>query len=151
MKSTDLLKNIAAAFLMSLALASPSLQAADARTSHVASTRDQVVIQVSDDDAKKWNLTLNNAKNLQQELGAGNIDIEIVVYGPGIGMLKFDSTVASRIDEALNAGIKIVACENTMKAQKLGKSDMMSTIGYVPAGVVEIIKKQKAGYAYIRP
>lgn len=151
MKSTHLLKHIAAAFVLSLTLASPALQAAEAQTSQTATTRDQVVIQVSDDDAKKWNLALNNAKNLQQELGASNIDIEIVVYGPGIGMLKFDSAVATRIDEALNAGIRIVACENTMKAQKLGKPDMMSTIGYVPAGVVEIIRKQKAGYAYIRP
>jgi intracellular sulfur oxidation DsrE/DsrF family protein len=150
MKNTNLLKFIAAAFALSLTLCSPTLQAAEAQTAKAAS-REQVVIQVSDDDAKKWNLTLNNAKNIQQELGAANVDIEIVVYGPGIGMLKFDSTVANRVDEALNAGIKVVACENTMKAQKLSKSDMMSTIAYVPAGVVELMQKQRAGYAYIRP
>jgi hypothetical protein len=38
-----------------------------------------------------------------------------------------------------------------MKAQKLSKDDMLPSIDYVPAGVVELIKKQKAGYAYIRP
>jgi intracellular sulfur oxidation DsrE/DsrF family protein len=38
-----------------------------------------------------------------------------------------------------------------MKAQKLGKADMMSSIEYVPAGVIEIIRKQNEGYAYIRP
>lgn len=151
MKNSHLLKFIAAASALSLTVCSPTLQAAETQTTRAASSHEQVVVQVSDDDDKKWNLALNNARNLQQELGAANVDIEIVLFGPGIGMVKFDSDVANRVDEALNAGVKIVACENTMKAQKLRKSDMMSTIAYVPAGIVEIIKKQRAGYAYIRP
>lgn len=151
MKIERPLKHIATALVLSLALASPALQAADTSSSQAAATRVQVVFQVSDDDAKKWNLVLNNVKNVQQEVGAGNADIEVVVYGPGIGMLKFDSAVAARVDEAINAGIKIVACENTMKAQKLSKADMMPSIGYMPAGVIELIRKQQAGYAYIRP
>ena len=56
--------------------------------------RNKVVIQVSDDGAQKWNLVLNNARNLQEDVGAANVDMEIVVYGPGIGMLKSDSPVA---------------------------------------------------------
>jgi len=46
------------------------------------------VIQVSDGDQSKWNLALNNARNIQTDLGVANVDIEIVAYGPGIGMLK---------------------------------------------------------------
>jgi len=34
---------------------------------------------------------------------------------------------------------KVVACENTVDAQKLTRNDMMMGIGFVPAGVVEII------------
>ena len=74
-------------------------------------------MQVSDGEPAKWNLALNNARNLQSDLGAANVEIEIVAYGPGIGMLKRDSTVATRVDEALTSGVKIVACENTMRAQ----------------------------------
>ncbi len=111
----------------------------------------KVVFQVSDNDPKKWDLTLNNARNVQQELGAGQVDIEVVVYGPGIAMLKLESPAADRIDQAQKAGIRVVACQNTMKAQKLTKDDMLGTIGYVPAGVVELMKKQQEGYAYIRP
>jgi hypothetical protein len=64
----------------------------------------KVVMQVSDGDPGKWNLALNNARNLQADLGAKNVDVEIVVYGPGIGMLKSDSVIASRVGEALDAG-----------------------------------------------
>jgi len=113
--------------------------------------KNKAVFQVSDSDPQKWNLALNNAKNVQDDLGDDAVDLEIVVYGPGIGMLKSDSPVAKRIADALKNGVKVVACENTMKAQKLVYADMLPAIGYVPAGVVELMKKQQQGYAYIRP
>ncbi|HEY6096254.1 MAG TPA: DsrE family protein [Gallionellaceae bacterium] len=149
MKFITLSQYIASIFVLSFALSITPAQAGDNQTS--VAGHEKVVFQVSDADPKKWNLALNNAKNAQEALGAANVDVEIVVYGPGIAMLKFDSTVASRIDEAKDAGIKVVACENTMKSQNLTHNDMLSSIGYVPAGVIELMHKQKEGYAYIRP
>ena len=116
-----------------------------------ASAKSKVVMQMSDGDVAKWNLALNNARNLQTDLGAANVDIEIVAYGPGIGMLKADSVVGTRVDEALASGVKVVACENTMRGQKLTKADMLERVGYVSAGVVEIMQRQQQGWAYIRP
>lgn len=116
-----------------------------------ASVRPRVVMQVSDADPGKWNLALNNAKNVQSDLGAQNVDVEIVAYGPGIGMLKADSAVGNRVSEAMASGVAVVACENTMKGQKLAKEDMLPKIGYVNAGVVELMQKQQQGWAYIRP
>lgn len=113
--------------------------------------RHKVVFQVSDPDPAKWNLTLNNAKNVQQDLGARNVDIELVAYGPGLGMLRLESPVANRVQEALASGVKIVACENTMTNMKLVKADMLPSLGYVPAGVVQLMQRQREGYAYIRP
>jgi len=113
--------------------------------------RQGIVIQVSDNDPAKWNLALNNAKNLQDDVGAANVDIEIVAYGPGISMLKLESPTGSRIADAAKTGIKVTACENTMRGQKLTKDDMLAGISYVPAGVTEIMKKQHEGWAYLRP
>jgi uncharacterized protein len=113
--------------------------------------QNRIVVQVSDADPAKWNLALNNARNLQADLGAANVEIEIVAYGPGIGMLKAESIVGNRVGDALGAGVKIVACENTMQTQKLVKADMLDRIGYVGAGVVEIMQRQQQGWAYLRP
>lgn len=137
---------LAAAIALSLSLASFNATASEA-----AATKERVVIQVSDADAGKWNLALNNAKNVQQAFGADKVDIEIVAYGPGIGMLKMDSVVGNRVDQSKKEGIEIVACQNTMKNMKLTDADMLPNTSYVPSGVVEIIKKQQQGYAYIRP
>lgn len=97
------------------------------------------------------NLALNNAKNLQEDVGASQVDIEIVAYGPGINMLKLESPVSARIADALQANIRVLACENTLRGQKLSKDDMLAGIRYVPAGVTEIMNKQIAGWAYLRP
>lgn len=114
-------------------------------------TKSKVVFQVSDNDPARWALTLNNVRNVQVDLADDGVDVEIVAYGPGIGMLKGDSSVAKRIADALKDGVTVVACENTMKGQKLVYADMLPDIGYVPAGVVELMRKQQQGYAYIRP
>jgi len=116
-----------------------------------AAVKNRVVFQVSDADAKKWTLALNNARNIQADLGEGNVELEIVVYGPGIGMLKNGSEVAGRVEEALSSGVKIVACGNTMTTLHLTKDDMLLGIDYAKAGVVELMRLQQAGWAYIRP
>lgn len=140
----------AAVILTSLAGCASNTGGQSAST-QAAAQRHKVVFQMSDPDPKKWNLALNNAKNVQQDLGGANVDVEIVAYGPGIGMIKLDSVVGNRVNEAMKAGVKVVACENTMHNMKLGKADMLPSIGYVPAGVVELMARQREGYAYIRP
>jgi hypothetical protein len=117
----------------------------------LAADKTKVVIQVSTNDPATWNLALNNAQNIQHDLGKDNADIEIVAFGPGIGMLKAESEVANRVNEAVDSGMQVMACQNTMHSQKLNKEDMNSKVGYVPAGVVEIIRRQQQGYAYLRP
>jgi len=124
---------------------------ARAQASDKVAKPNKLVIQVSDNDPGKWGLALNNAQNVINDLGASTVALEIVVYGPGIGMLKSDSPMAARIAAALKGGMQIVACENTLRAQKLARADMLPDIGYVPAGVVELMQKQQQGYAYIRP
>ena len=110
-----------------------------------------VVIQISENNPATWNLALNNAKNLQQALGAKNVQVEIVAYGPGINMLKFDSEVAPRVKEASTDGVAVRACGNTMKAQHLTEKDLEDSVKVVPVGVIEIMNKQREGWAYIKP
>ncbi len=113
--------------------------------------RQRVVVQVSEADPGRWNLALNNAHNIQKDMGAGRVDVEVVAFGPGIDMLKKDSSVAQRIDAATLSGVKVMACENTMHARKLAKADMLDGIGYVPSGVVEIMRREREGWSYLRP
>jgi intracellular sulfur oxidation DsrE/DsrF family protein len=111
----------------------------------------RVVFAVTVNDEHVWNEVFGNFRNIQRALGPENVAIEMVVYGDGIAMLRDDSLVPNKVDEALEEGVKIVACENTMKAQNISRDTMLPNIGYVEAGIVELIKLQQAGWAYVRP
>ena len=111
----------------------------------------RVVMQISENQPPVWNLALNNIRNVQKELGVKNFEVELVVYGPGLAMLRDDSTVANRVQEAMATGVRFVACRNTMENQKVTEAQMIPGIGYAQAGVIEIISKQMEGYAYLRP
>ena len=143
---------IQAGLLGGLTLSAPFLIAAYAQnTGPTGQKHHKVVVQVSDSDPALWGLALNNVKNLQDDVGAANVDIEIVAFGPGIGMFKLGSPSSARIADAMKANVKVLACENTMRGQKLTKPDMLPAIGYVPSGVSEIMKRQGEGWAYLRP
>jgi intracellular sulfur oxidation DsrE/DsrF family protein len=140
------LHRVFAAFAFFAMAAVPAAQSAES-----AGVRHKVVFQVSDNDVAKWNLALNNIRNIQQDLGRENVDIELIAYGPGLNMLKLDSAVAPRVAETLGNGAGVFACENTMRSQKLGKTDLLPNIGFVKAGVTALMMRQQEGWAYIRP
>ncbi len=111
----------------------------------------RVVFAVTENDPHVWNEVFGNFRNIQRDLGPENVAIEMVVYGDAISMLRDDSIVPNKVEEAIEEGVKIVACENTMKAQNISRDTMLPNIGYVRAGIVELIKLQAAGWAYVRP
>lgn len=126
-----------------LLLGTPAVQAQSAKQG--------IVVQVSDDSEKNWNQALNVVRNIQTAYGKDQVNVELVVFGHGAGLLKFDSPLANRIDETLADGAQVVMCENSMRARKLTSADMHPKIGYVKAGVVELIDRQKQGWAVVRP
>lgn len=115
----------------------------------------KVVIQVSTDDVQTQNIALNNAVNLQKDLGIDNVDVIVVAYGPGLSILtEGDDPASKRVPSLAMQGIQFNACANTMKkiASKTGKEPkLVEGVEVVPAGVVRIMELQEQGYAYIRP
>ncbi|MBS1135426.1 MAG: hypothetical protein H6R02_2567 [Burkholderiaceae bacterium] len=114
-----------------------------------APAKQHVIIQVSTPEQRIWNQAINYVENLQELYGKDNVEIEIIALGWGIGLLKFDSPLATRVADSMKRGAKLQACEVTMGRQKLTKQDMLPDIGYVPAGLGQIIKRQKEGWSYI--
>lgn len=116
-----------------------------------APARERAIFSVSDADPQKWSLTLGNISNAIDGFGGPeHVDIELVVYGPAIAMLKKDSPVADRVAAALAHGVRVAACQNSMRGFKLEQADLVPGVTPVPSGVVELIKREHAGYAYVR-
>lgn len=118
------------------------------------SARRQVLLQVSDADPKSWNATLNIAQLMRKnyaQRGVEGVDIEIVAIGGGIQMLRDDAVVANRVRDVIEEGTEVVACEVSMRAFKLPRSQMLDRLRYVEAGAIEMVEKQRQGWSLLRP
>jgi uncharacterized protein len=120
----------------------------------------RAVIQVTQNDPEVMNLALNNAKNVLQFYRDKGEDaqVEIVAYGPGLNMLRDDtSPVKDRIKamaEASPSKIVFSACNNTKQGMEKREGHPITIIPQatiVPAGVVRIMELEEQGYSYIRP
>lgn len=130
-------------------LVSVGVSAAEPKAKTAA--KEKVAFQISEADPKKLNIVLGAARNAQKAYGKNNSVIEVVAFGPGVNLFTLESESGQRIDAALKDGIKILICENTLKAQNMSEADLLPGLGYVPAGILHLMQRQKQGYAYILP
>lgn len=119
----------------------------------------RLVIHVDDNDPARMNLALNNMSNVFEHYRKLNepIRIEVVAYGPGLHMLRADtSPVRTRID-ALRLTYDTAtfsACGNTktnMEKAEKKEVPLLADVRLVEAGVTRIMELQEAGWSYIRP
>ncbi len=121
----------------------------------------RVSIQVDQNDAAVMNLALNNATNIMEQYKSKGetVQIEIVTYGPGLHMLRSDtSPVQDRIKQVVDASfpssVKFMACNNTKEGmeKREGKAiGIISQAEIVPSGAVRLIELQEQGWSYLRP
>jgi intracellular sulfur oxidation DsrE/DsrF family protein len=152
---TAVVRSLVVALILGLAAATAG-RAADDKPHRVA-------IQVNQDDPAVMNLALNNAENvIEYYSGRGeDVDVEIVTYGPGLHMLRADtSPVKDRIKQIADdkasfpARIVFSACDNTR--QNMAKREghpipIVPQATIVPSGVVRLMQLQEQGWSYVRP
>ena len=118
-----------------------------------------LVLQVNTNDPATMNLALNNATNVAQyykDLGE-KVAIEVVTFGPGLHMLRDDtSPVKARIETlALSTPeISFKACGNTQQNMQKAENKSISLIPQaqvVASGVVRVMQLQEQGWTYVRP
>jgi len=146
-------RRLATALLLTIGLAAPTL-AAHGKTHRIA-------IQVDQNDPQVMNLVLNNATNVIEHYRgkSEDVDVEIVAYGPGLHMLRTDSSpVQERIKhlkELVFPGkIQFSACNNTKQGMEKTEGHAISIVPeatIVPSGVVRLMELQEQGWSYVRP
>ncbi len=116
-----------------------------------AKQNNRIVIQVNEEDGRKWMAILTSIRNIQAELGKDNSTIAVVAIGPGLGMLMADAVVANEVQDAIKTGVEFVACGNSMRSLHLEREDLLDGVVITKAGYVELMKRQQQGWVYLRP
>jgi uncharacterized protein len=118
-----------------------------------------LILQVNSNDPAAMNLALNNAMNVTQYYGetGENVKIEVVTFGPGLHMLRDDtSPVKARIEtmSLSNPEISFKACGNTQaNMHKAENKDIpiIRGVEVVKSGVIRIMELQEQGWTYVKP
>jgi intracellular sulfur oxidation DsrE/DsrF family protein len=115
----------------------------------------KMVIEVDYAKPARWGLAIANIKNVMAAFGDNSFKykIELVVFGPGLRMLmkKFDKKNEAVLQSLVSYGLKLRACHNTMMKAHVTKEALFPFVKVVPAGVVEIARKEMQGYALLKP
>lgn len=118
-----------------------------------------LILQVNTNDAAAMNLALNNATNVAEyyEKAGEPVKIEVVTFGPGLNMLRNDtSPVKARIETmALSRPeVSFKACGITRKNMRKAEDKdipIITQAEVVPSGVVRVMQLQEAGWSYVKP
>jgi intracellular sulfur oxidation DsrE/DsrF family protein len=115
-------------------------------------------IEVNQNDPAAMNLALNNAENVikhYKERGEG-VQVEIVAYGPGLHMLREDTSPVrdriKRLQEDASPAVKFSASSDT-RAQ-MEKSEgrpipILPQATMVPSGIARLMELQRQGWSYV--
>jgi len=143
---------LALVLVMLALLVSEAVPAAELRAHHVA-------IQVSENDPARMNLALNNAINIVKVYQARKqeVEVRIVTYGPGVTMLRADtSPIAPRVRSFMDGvpEVSFDVCDNTLAG--LSKAEgkdvpLLEGVHHVEAGAVTLMELQEQGWSYLRP
>jgi intracellular sulfur oxidation DsrE/DsrF family protein len=115
-----------------------------------ASTTHRIVFEVTMEGVEQWTAVLTNVENLRKSLGAST-EIEVVAHSKGLGLLVAkDNTLADREKQLVDGGVVFAACENTMKKKNITKDQLVPFAKTTDSGVAEVIRKQEAGWSYIK-
>ncbi len=119
----------------------------------------RLILQVNTNDPAAMNLALNNAMNVTQYYGdlGEKVKIEVVTFGPGLHMLRDDtSPVKARIEAmALSTPeVSFKACGNTQENMRKAENRDIPIIPQaqvVKSGVVRVMELEEQGWTYVKP
>ena len=109
-----------------------------------------IVIEMSLAGVDAWKHVAGHI-NVLRNAFANDVDIEVVALGEGLAMLqKTNTELEASLRKAVESGVVLSACQNSMKLRKVKSEDLFPFAKEVPSGLAEVVIKQEAGYSYIK-
>jgi intracellular sulfur oxidation DsrE/DsrF family protein len=111
----------------------------------------RAVFDVTADTPEKWDGVLRNVENLRRALGPENVEAQLVVHGKAYPLVQATNTAMEERLRALSqGGVRLSLCQNTMKRFNVEKGSLFPFVDTVDAAVAELVRKQGAGWAYLK-
>ncbi len=119
--------------------------------------KQKVVYHINFDEEKRLKAALGNIQNHITAVGKDNLDLRVVMHGPGVDLLKIankNPDFQDKISNLKRQGVRFNVCNNTLVGRKIDyKNDLydVSKEDIVPSGVAEVAALQAQGFSYVKP
>jgi intracellular sulfur oxidation DsrE/DsrF family protein len=109
----------------------------------------KIVIQFNDMDSVSQVRSVMQVENILNVWP--DAQVVLVCLGGGLDLLTTKSSkVKSLISDWTLKGVVFAACNNSMNVRNIKKENLLPEAVVVPAGVIEIARKQAEGWSYFR-
>jgi hypothetical protein len=114
----------------------------------------KVVLQLSDNDPHKQALVISVANNLLKFYDPDKVAVEVVTFGPGIDLLRSESSGRKQVESLIAQGVRFDVCLNTvdtLERETGRRPDILPAATPVQVGVGQILFLTENGYTLVRP
>ena len=121
------------------------------RAAAAESRKHRVVFDLSTESAERWDAALRNVENLRRLFGPENVEAQVVVHGRAYPLLQTtNAAMEGRLRGLAAGGVRLSLCQNTMKRYNVTRESLFPFADTVDAAVAELVRKQEAGWAYLK-
>jgi intracellular sulfur oxidation DsrE/DsrF family protein len=110
-----------------------------------------LVLDVSGASREHWEVVLRNIENVRRAFGEQNVQVQVVAHGSALSFLELSNEEAmDRLRGLHTGGVRFAVCENSMRQQRVTPETLIPFVEVVDSGIAELVRKQEAGWAYVK-
>jgi hypothetical protein len=112
-----------------------------------------VVMHLDWDQVDALKMGLENIRNLLKEIPPDQTDVRFVMNGKAVVLFRKDriGELQELVEELRAKGVRFCLCRNALAKNGINGEDLIDGVEIVPAGIVELIRLQQEGFAYVKP
>lgn len=111
-----------------------------------------LVLHLDSGEADMFRLVARNAHHYLNGLADEKFELHVVANAASVRLFTPGHDDLRELAEPLMArGVRFKLCANALKDNDIDPATLWPGCHVVPAGLVEIVKLQRAGFAYIKP
>lgn len=109
----------------------------------------KIVMHLQTADTLVHKSVVNQITNMKKEIP--DAQVAVVCHGPGMDfLLKTNAEYVSKIEKLKLKDVTFIGCQFTMKQKNIKPEDLVPFAQTVPYAMVDIVKKQQAGWIYVK-
>jgi uncharacterized protein len=111
------------------------------------------VIHIDQEESSRLETALGNINNFLEEIPPEDSDLRVVVHSGAVKLFRNDEAAdhGEKMRALSRKGVKFMVCSNSLSRLKIDRAELVDVAEVIPSGIVELIRLQHEGFAYVKP